>query len=190
MLTSVVRGSISLWKGLVASRPIAVLRAMAAYLRDPAGTLASADDSRRTRLKEGGSVALAVGVALSFLVPAAFGVPLLRRFLAAGWTAGWALARLFIMRTVSHADSRRRSRSIDDAWGPALAPYALAVVEPLGLVALGVSAWLTWRGLIAVGWTRREASRMTAWAFGGQAAAETAAWIAQGGFVFIMATMS
>jgi hypothetical protein len=158
--------------------------AIARYVRDPAGTLGSADAPTRRRLKEAGATALAIGVALSFTVPASFAGSTLQRFLAAGWTAGWALARLLVLRAVLR---RGRGGAAEDAWGPALVPYALAVADPLGLVALGVSGWLTHTGLLARGLTRSEARTAIAWAFGGQLAVEAAAWVARGGLVFLLA---
>jgi hypothetical protein len=121
---------------------------------------------------------------LSFAVPATFGGSTLQRLLAAGWTAGWALARLLVLRAVLR---RARADAAEDAWGPALFPYALAVADPLGLVALGVSGWLTWTGLLARGVSRPEARTAIAWAFGGQLAVEAAAWVARGGLVFLLA---
>jgi hypothetical protein len=162
-------------------------RGLPRYVRDPVGTLAAADADGRARLKEAGAGALALGVVLSFLVPEPVADPVVRRFLAAGWVAAWALARLLIMRTVARGELARRHSSIDDAWGPALLPFALAVVDPLPLVAFAVSAALTLRGLEALGADRREAMRIIAIAFGIQMAAEVAAWLARGGLVYLFA---
>jgi hypothetical protein len=171
-------------EGLARSGIAAAAGAALRYVRDPAGTLASADAPTRARLKEAGAAALAIGVALSFAVPASFGGSTLQRFLAAGWTAGWALARLFVLRAVL---GRGRAGAAEDAWGPALLPYALAVADPLGMAALGVSCWLTWTGLLARGVPRGEARAAVAWGFGGQVAVEAAAWVARGGLVFLLA---
>jgi len=157
------------------------------YVRDPAGTLSCADADGRARLKDAGAAALALGVALSFLVPEALTTPVVRRFLAAGWTAAWALARLYIMRTAARGGLASRGSVIDDAWGPALLPYAFAVVDPLPFVALAVSGLLTLKGLEALGAERREARRVVVIAFGAQAAAETLAWLARGGLVYLLA---
>jgi hypothetical protein len=156
------------------------------YLRDPAGTLRSSDAESRALLKDAGAVALAAGVVLSFAVPAALGTPIVRRFLSAGWMAAWALARLFVMRTVARGSLAREPGRIDDAWGPALLPFAVAVLDPLPLVALGVSALLTLRGFEGLGVEQREARRVVAIAFGGQVAAEVASWLARGGLVFLL----
>jgi hypothetical protein len=88
------------WTGLGGSAVALAATAAARYVRDPAGTLAAADAPTLRRLKEAGAVALAIGVALSFAVPSSFGGSTLQRFLAAGWTAGWALARLLVLRAV------------------------------------------------------------------------------------------
>jgi hypothetical protein len=101
--------------------------------------------------------------------------------------AAWALGRLFIMRSVATGALARRPATIDDAWGPALLPYALAVFEPLPLVALALSAVLTLRGLSALGAERAEARRLVGIAFGIQVAAEIASWLARGGIVYLMA---
>ncbi len=172
------------------SSTVAVATLAARYVRDPDGTLRSADAAQRKRLKEAGAAALAIGVALSFLVPASFGVPVLRRFLAAGWTAAWALARLFIMRATARGTLAADPRPIADAWGPALLPFAVAVVEPLGFLSLGVSAWLTARGLVALGTQRAEARWVVAWAFGGQFATEIVAWLARGGVAYLLTIAS
>jgi hypothetical protein len=127
-------------------------------------------------------------VALSFLVPEPIALPVVRRFLGAGWIAAWALARLFIMRSVATGSLARRPASIDDAWGPALLPYALAAFEPLPLVAFALSGALTLRGLRALGADSREARRVVLIAFGLQAAAEIASWLARGGLVYLLAT--
>jgi hypothetical protein len=156
------------------------------YLRDPAGTLRSSDADGRTLLKNAGAAAVAVGVLLSFAVPGALGTPLVRRFLSAGWMAAWALARLFIMRTAARGTLARDPAPIDDAWGPALLPFGLAVLDPLPLAALAVSALLTLRGFEGLGVERREARRVVVIAFGGQVAAEVVAWLARGGFVFLL----
>lgn len=133
-----------------------------------------------------GAVALATGVVLSFAMPGALGTPLVRRFLSAGWMAAWALARLFVMRTAATGRLAGERARIDDAWGPALLPFAVAVIDPLPLVALAVSAWLTMRGFDGLGIDRREARRVVAIAFGGQLVAEVAAWLARGGLVFLL----
>jgi uncharacterized protein (DUF2342 family) len=172
------------WAELGGSAVALAASAATRYVRDPAGTLAAADAPTRRRLKEAGAVALAIGVALSFAVPASFGGSTLQRFLAAGWTAGWALARLLVLRAVL---GRGDAGAAEDAWGPALLPYALAVADPLGLVALGVSGWLTSAGLLARGVPRKRTRTAIAWAFGGQVAVEAAAWVARGGLVFLLA---
>jgi hypothetical protein len=172
---------------IVASRPASVAAMTVRYLRDPAGTLASADEDGRARLKEAGAAALALGVTVSFLVPGLVGAPVVRRFLAAGWTAAWALGRLFIMRVVARGELRTHPPRVDDAWGPALLPYAAAVIDPLPLVALAVSAALTLTGLQALGTDRDEARRVVGIAFGAQAVAEIAAWLARGGLIYLLA---
>lgn len=172
------------------SQPVLAAVVVGRYLRAPGATLASADETQRSRLKEAGAAAVVVGVALSFLIPVAIGEPPLRRFLAAGSTAAWALARLFVMRTVARGTLAERPTLVDDAWGPALLPYAVAVAAPLGFVALAVSAWMTATGLAAVGATPRESRRVVAWAFGGQVAVESAAWLARGGVVALLALAS
>jgi len=171
------------------SRPLRAAMLAVRYLRDPAGVLAAADAGQRSLLKEAGAVALAVGVALSFAVPATVGPPLVRRFLAAGWVAAWALARLFIMRSIAHGRADGTRSAVDDAWGPALLPFAFAVVDPLPLVALGVSALLTLRGLTGLGIERRASRRLVAVAFGGQLAAELLAWVSRGGLLYLVLTL-
>jgi hypothetical protein len=187
LVTAGFRGIATAGRALGASRPARAALIAARYVRDPVGTLAAADADGRARLKEAGAGALALGVVLSFLVPEPVADPVVRRFLAAGWVAAWALARLLIMRTVARGELARRHSSIDDAWGPALLPFALAVVDPLPLVAFAVSAALTLRGLEALGADRREAMRIVAIAFGIQMAAEVAAWLARGGLVYLFA---
>jgi hypothetical protein len=187
LVTAAFRGVASGGRRLASSRPARAMVMAVRYVRDPAGTLACADADGRARLKQAGATALALGVALSFLVPAAVTTPLVRRFLAAGWTAAWALARLFIMRTVAKNDLADRRSVIDDAWGPALLPYAFAVVDPLPFAALAVSGLLTLRGLRALGVDRREARRVVVIAFGAQVAAELVGWIARGGLVYVLA---
>ncbi len=187
VVTAAFRTAAKSGRSLASSRPARTAIMAARYVRDPDGTLASADADGRARLKEAGAAALAIGVALSFLVPQAITTPVVRRFLAAGWTAAWALARLYIMRTVAKGDLAARRSTIDDAWGPALLPYALAVVDPLPFAALAVSGLLTLKGLRSLGVERGEARRVVAIAFGAQVAAEIVAWIARGGLVYILA---
>jgi hypothetical protein len=187
LVTSALRVLARVGRGLAASRPARAASVAARYVRDPAGTLASASADERARLKEAGAFALALGVAVSFLVPEPIALPVVRRFLGAGWIAAWALARLFIMRSVATGALARRRASIDDAWGPALLPYAFAVFEPLPLVAFALSALLTMRGLRALGAERAEARRVVWIAFGLQAAAEIASWLARGGLVYLLA---
>jgi hypothetical protein len=146
LLTSVLRGTRHGAHATMSSRAARATGLAMRYLRDPAGTLRSSDAADRVLLKNVGAAALAVGVALSFAVPGALGTPLVRRFLAAGWMAAWALARLLIMRTAARGALARDPSPIDDAWGPALLPFAVAVLDPLPVVALAVSAVLTLRG--------------------------------------------
>jgi hypothetical protein len=187
LVSAAVRAFGRLWTGIGGSRVVASAGLAVRYVRDPAGTLRTADTSDLARLKEAGAAALALGVALSFAVPSAFGGSMLQRFLAAGWTAGWAPVRLLVLRI---ALGRERAGRAEDAWGPALLPYALAVADPLGLVALAVSAWLTLTGLLARDVPRTDARAAVAWAFGGQLAAEAAAWIGRGTIVFLLASVA
>lgn len=186
LLTRLIRGTARLGAALAGSRPVRTAAAAARYLRDPAGTLAAASTAERSLLKEAGAAALVLGVALSFAVPAAVGAPTVHRFLAAGWTAAWALARLFVMRTVARGPLAARPDRIDDAWGPALLPYALAVIDPLPLAALAASAFLTLRGLDGLGVERGEARRTVGIAFGGQLVFELLAWLARGGLLYAL----
>jgi hypothetical protein len=171
---------------LLRSRPVRAAVLASRYLGDPSGTLSSTDRAERALLREAGGGALALGVAISFAIPPAIGTPLLQRFIAAGWVATWALARLFVMRLTARGALGRDLTRVNDAWGPALLPFALAVVDPLPLIALGVSAFLTLRGLAGMGVDRREARRVVAIAFGGQLAAEVVAWLARGGLVYLL----
>jgi len=159
------------------------------YLRDPASTLASADTAGRSSLKVAGAASVAIGVALSLALPAPVGGPLVRRFLSAGWVAGWALARLFVMRATSRGTLARDRHDVDDAWGPALMPFAFAIIEPLPLAALAVSAFLTLRGLAGLGADRAESRRVVALAFGGQLLVEAVAWLARGGLLYALLTV-
>ncbi|MDO8915194.1 MAG: hypothetical protein Q7W16_03845 [Coriobacteriia bacterium] len=186
LLTAGIRGACRGGRALAASRPVRGAALAIRYLRDPAGTLRASDADDRTLLKSAGAVALTAGVVLSFAVPGALGTPLVRRFLAAGWMAAWALARLFIMRTAARGALARTPSSIDDAWGPALLPFAVAVIDPLPLLALAASALLTLRGFEGLGVEAREARRVVFIAFGGQVAAEIVAWLARGGLVFLL----
>ena len=186
LLTAAVRGVRRSAHAAAVSRPARATALAVRYLRDPAGTLRSSDAEGRALLRDAGAVALALGVVISFAVPAAVGTPLVRRFLSAGWMAAWALARLFVMRTVARGDLAHDHGRIDDAWGAALLPFAVAVLDPLPLVALAVSALLTLRGFDGLGVERREARRVVAIAFGGQVVAEVAAWLARGGLVFLL----
>lgn len=167
----------------VALRVAEVVRLGARYARDPVGTLKAADPRSRERLKEAGAAALAIGAALAFAVSSAVGEPLVRRFLALGWTAAWALARLLIMRLAARPASTAETRRVDDAWGPALLPYLAAVTFPLDLAALALSAYLTYRGMSALGTSRAQAGRAVAWAFGGQLVAEVIAWAGRAGLI-------
>jgi hypothetical protein len=186
LLTGSARGARRGGRALAASRPVRAAALAMRYLRDPADTLRTSDSDGRALLKNAGAVALAVGVVLSFAVPGALGTPLVRRFLSAGWMAAWALARLFIMRTAAKGALARDPARIDDAWGPALLPFALAVIDPLPLLALAASALLTLWGFQGLGVERREARRVVVIAFGGQVAAEVVAWLARGGLVFLL----
>jgi hypothetical protein len=190
LLTDGARGAGRAARALAASRPARGAVLAVRYLRDPAGTLRDSDAGSRALLKDAGAVALAVGVLLSFAVPGVVGTTLVRRFLSAGWMAAWALARLFIMRTAAKGSLARVPAPIDDVWGPALLPFAIAVVDPLPFVALAFSALLTLRGFDGLGVERRESRRVVAIAFGGQLAAEVAAWLARGGFVLLLSLSS
>ncbi|HEX9093647.1 MAG TPA: hypothetical protein VF902_06660 [Coriobacteriia bacterium] len=170
------------------SRPARAARMALAYVRDPAGTLARADADGLARLAEAGAAALAVGAALSWAVSGALGLPPVRRFLAIGWTAAWALARLLIMRLASR-ERPSRAGVLEAVWGASLLPYLGAVAAPLDLVALAASAFLAHKGLVAVGTARGEARRVVLIAFGGQLVAEIAAWVARGGLVLGLALL-
>lgn len=189
LLTSLSRGVSRALGASGRSKPARAVVLAARYVRDPAGTLAGADAGERALLNVAGAVALAAGVAVSFALPASLGPSLVGRFLAAGWLAAWALARLLVMRTVARGALATRPSAVTDAWGPSLLPFAFAVIAPLPLVALGVSAFLTLRGLAGLGADRGEARRVVAIAFGGQLAAEVLAWLGRGGLLYLLIAM-
>jgi hypothetical protein len=169
------------------SRPVEALRLALRYVRDPSGTLVSADDRARDRLKEAGAAALAAGALIAFAISTAAGVSPVRRFLALGWTAAWALARLAVMRLAADR-SPGSPRRVQSAWGPALLPYLGAVAFPLDIAALALSAALTHRGLVALGASQADARRTVAFAFGGQLVAETVAWAGRAGMLAFVAS--
>ena len=171
-------------RALPGSRPARALAMASAYVRDPAGTLARADGDGMARLAEAGAAALAVGAGLAFLVSGALGDAEIRRFLAIGWTAAWALVRLLLLRLAGRGHPFTDTRRLEAAWGASLLPYLTAVAPPLEIAALGVSAYLAHRGLIALGASREESTRAVAVAFGGQALVEIGAWVVRGGLVF------
>lgn len=189
VVTAWVRGIARGFLALGASRPARMARATAGYLRDPRGALAAASPAQRALLVEAGVVALALGAAASFLVPGSLSTGLVRRFLGVGWIAAWALGRLFIMRSIAGGGGSR-ARAVDDAWGPALTPFVLAIADPLPFLALGVSALLTAIGLEARGFDRHRARRLVAWAFGAQLVGEVALWLGRGGLVYLLALRS
>lgn len=183
IVTAAMRAPGRAKRSACAFRAAEVVRLGSRYARDPVGTLLAADAPSRKRLKEAGAVALALGAALAFAVSSAVGEPLVRRFLALGWTAAWALVRLLIMRLAARPASTTETRRVDDAWGPALLPYLAAIVFPLDLAALALSAYLSYRGMSALGASRAQTRRAVAWAFGGQLVAETIAWAGRGGLL-------
>lgn len=183
VLTSVARTPGAAAQGAVRSRTARRLGLALSYAADPAGTLAAASASDRDRLKEAGAAALVIGAAVAFGVSLAIGSTALESFLAMGWVAAWALARLALLRLASSASSKADRRLVDDAWGPALLPFLGAVAFPLDIAALAVSAFLTHRGLTALGLPRGRAARATAWAFGGQLTVEFIAWIGRAGLL-------
>jgi hypothetical protein len=187
VVTAVMGASGKAASAVAASRPLEALRLALRYVRDPSGTLVSADESARERLKEAGAAALAVGALIAFAISTAAGVSPVRRFLALGWTAAWALARLAVMRLAADR-SPGSPRRVESAWGPALLPYLGAVVFPLDIAALALSAALTHRGLVALGASRADARRTVAFAFGGQLVAETVAWAGRAGMLAFVAS--
>lgn len=165
------------------SRVADSLRLGIRYATNPADTLRAGSARDLDRLKDAGAGALVVGAGLAFAVSAATGAAPARSFLAMGWTAAWALARLLILRLALPAGRRQAA----DAWGPALLPYSVAVIFPLDLLALALSARLTHRGLTALGVGRKDALRAVAWAFGGQLAVELIAWTGRAGLLALVA---
>jgi hypothetical protein len=63
LVTSAWRALARAARALAASRPARAANVAVRYVRDPAGTLASASADERARLKEAGAFALALGVA-------------------------------------------------------------------------------------------------------------------------------
>jgi hypothetical protein len=157
---------------------------IAAYLRDPGGTLSAAGPASRSRLSRAGTVALFVGAALSV----GAGVLAHRTWpqiaFYALWLVAWAYARRLIMRLAAGP----ARESADTAWAPSLLPESIAFFAPLDLIALAISAWLAYAGLVGLGVSRSEARSPVGWAYGGQVAVEIAAWIARGGLIAFIAT--
>lgn len=174
------------WRPPARPRPLVAARLAIAYLRAPARTLARATGADRMRLVTAGALALSVGALASLALAIATGGGWVPSLLYVAWLVAWALARLAVLRLTAPARDDRSPRLVEAAWGPALLPFALALASPLDLLALAASAALTYVGLGAVGYQRRDAIRCVAWAFGGQLAVEVAAWIARGAF-FVLA---
>lgn len=168
---------------LASARP--ALAELGAYLRDPSRSLGDADPGGIARLRMYGIVGLAIGTAGWIVVAVATLTPWPRIVLGAVSLVAWALIRLLVMRLAMRGDPDRER--VAAAWGPALVPEVLAVAFPLDLLALGVSAWLTYRGLRGLGASARSARTSVAWAFGGQLAVATGAWAARGGLLVLSA---
>ncbi len=166
-----------------------IARLVLPYLADPGGTLAGAERTKAGDLRVWGLSALAFGAVTRIAVtlalrPVREGV--VEAFVDAAWLLGWAWARWAIMRVAAGGAREDRDR-VDAAAGPALLPFALAVVFPLDAVALLASWWLTYRGLLGLGSRPETARRATVLAFGGQVIVAVGAWFARGTLIAWMA---
>lgn len=173
------------WRRRVTAAFVAVRRAGQAarplgpvaweFLGSPTGVTHSADPRTANRIATSGVVALACGLAIGAIVAIATHIPVVTYLQDAGWVAGWALARLVLLR-VAAPDGMARDHRLLAAWGGGLLPYALAAAWPLRIAAFIASAWLTSRALEGLV-SRRDARTLAAIAFGAQAIGAILAWV-------------
>jgi hypothetical protein len=125
-----------------------------------------------------GNAALVAGVALGVAVAP----PGLARTLAL-WAGAqsvlWALVRWLLMAYASRGTARGGAALLG-ASSLGLIAYGVAATPELRAVAWVVSAAVTWRALVTLGDSRRDAGRVVALAWGAQAAVVVASWIARG----------
>mgnify|MGYP001273132701 CR=1 FL=1 len=88
----------------------------------------------------------------------------------------WAGMRFIIIALLMPHGAIDRPR-LSVAFLAGLAPFALGVTWLLRLVALGLSALLTYRGLRGAGVSRDDTRVVVGWAFGGQAAVLASGWL-------------
>lgn len=87
----------------------------------------------------------------------------------------WASARFIILALLVPPGSIDRSR-LATAFLAGVLPYLLGATPALRVVALALSAALTYRGLLGAGLARRDTTRAVAWSFGGQVATVALSW--------------
>lgn len=88
----------------------------------------------------------------------------------------WAAARYVIIALLMPKGAVGRAQ-LSTAYLAGLIPYVLGATAALRVVSLVASGYLTRRGLLGAGVTRRDADRAIGWSFGGQAAVFAAGWL-------------
>lgn len=146
-----------------------------AYNRDPASAWLDPDDRTRNAAAALGLRGFVFGMLITaVLVYVEKGI----------WTAAaisvisevlWASARFMIIALLMRPGSIDRPR-LSTVYLAGLLPYLFGVTAGMRLVALALSALLTYRGLAAAGVRTRDVRTSTGWAFGGQVGAVALGW--------------
>jgi hypothetical protein len=156
------------------------------FALSPVDVMASGDTHAAVQVSRTGYVCLAVGATVAAFVTFRGGAGPAAAATDAVWLVVWAAARYAVLRLASGDDMRLRPSAVAVAWAGGLVPLVFAATPVLGVAALVASAALTWRALRAAGAEGREVTRVVGWSFGGQAAAEAAAWIVRGGVIYAL----
>lgn len=130
-------------------------------------------------------LALLVGAVGAILVAPA---GQLRELAAAASVASvvWAGLRLLLLRLAA-ARPARDPKAITGAWAVGLIAYGIGFTPALRFAAWAISGVLTWYFLQRLGEERREASVLTAVAWGTQAGVVVLSWLARNAYVAILA---
>lgn len=127
----------------------------------------------------------------SLSIGLSIGTPWLgREVLAFITVAIWAIVRLAVMNLVAGAPRGETESALRTAWSLGLLPFVIGLTPDLRLLALVVSAALTYRALRCSGFVQRAALRMVAWAWGIQLVAGLLSILARNGLVLFTALRS
>lgn len=156
---------------------------LASFLTRPSATVAEAAEPELESLTALGAMLLLLGALAGLGLHLGLGRPFAAGLLDFAGSLLWALVRLVVIVALARDRSSGTRRRLMAAWGGGLAPYLLGVVPALRFAAFVVSAALTWTGLGGAA-SRREATRLTLWAYGGQAAVFVGDWLLRNAILF------